>query len=228
MNLLLTEKKQMRPKPFMIQRGFCEEQDWKNGIDSILRFDYMGSSEFEFGALNKSLKRIRANVSDYMFRDVVVNDKLITVFCPRNMAEEIINVLEELAEGKYRLQEASYFDIYIYPEQHPMFSTLTADHWWDVENDFMFWKSDDDFTKHFKQKMGGITEDSEDYHKKFTLYWLDGKREVVEGLDVAKAMTDAGYENGAIKALDFHTDGEDTNYRWDRRTKVWKKERNKK
>lgn len=48
----------------------------------------------------------------------------------------------------------------------------------------------------------------------FTLFWLDGKREVVHGGDIASAMTKAGYGNGALRALDFHAKGDNDKYKW--------------
>lgn len=64
---------------------------------------------------------------------------------------------------------------------------------------------------------------------KFTLYWLDGKREVVEGNSISEAMTLAGYGGGAVRALDFYADGNDHNYTWKELTsigstkKVWQR-----
>jgi len=41
--------------------------------------------------------------------------------------------------------------------------------------------------------------------KKYTYYWLDGKREVLEGNDPSDAMNKAGYGAGALRALDFYS-----------------------
>lgn len=56
---------------------------------------------------------------------------------------------------------------------------------------------------------------------KFTLFWLDGKREVVQGRIIAEAMTLAGYGNGALRALDFYASGDNTSYWWDDATREW-------
>lgn len=40
--------------------------------------------------------------------------------------------------------------------------------------------------------------------QKFTLFWLTGNSEIVEGIDIANAMNNAGIGNGALRALDFH------------------------
>ena len=40
-------------------------------------------------------------------------------------------------------------------------------------------------------------------HKTFRLHWLDGKKELVEGPDIATAMNNAGIGAGALPALDY-------------------------
>lgn len=57
--------------------------------------------------------------------------------------------------------------------------------------------------------------------KKFTLYWRDGKRQVVEGSDPADAMNRAGYGGGAVAALDFYAEGDNHDYRWDAAKRDW-------
>ena len=58
--------------------------------------------------------------------------------------------------------------------------------------------------------------------KKFRLYWLDGKTEVVEGSDIADAFSKAGYGGGAIQALDFYENGELQSYEWNAEEKTWR------
>lgn len=57
----------MKNMPYLIQTGSFRNSilDSKSGIDRIIKFDYMGSSEFEFGALSASLRRIRNNLDEY-------------------------------------------------------------------------------------------------------------------------------------------------------------------
>lgn len=55
----------------------------------------------------------------------------------------------------------------------------------------------------------------------FTLYWLDGKREVVYGRDCADAMNRAGYGYGALRALDVWVDGNDKDFSWDAESRKW-------
>lgn len=58
---------------------------------------------------------------------------------------------------------------------------------------------------------------------KFTLFWLSGKREVIEGDGIASAMTKAGYGMGALRALDFFAEGDNKEYRYDKKTSNWTK-----
>lgn len=57
--------------------------------------------------------------------------------------------------------------------------------------------------------------------KLYTLYWLDGKRETVSGLNPAQAMTLAGYGGGAVATLDFYANGDDHDYQWDVEKRDW-------
>lgn len=55
----------------------------------------------------------------------------------------------------------------------------------------------------------------------YTLYWRDGKREVVKGDNQAQAMTLRGYGSGAVRALDFYAKGDDRDYEWDAAKREW-------
>lgn len=57
--------------------------------------------------------------------------------------------------------------------------------------------------------------------KKFVLYWLTGKSEVVQGVDIADAMNRAGYGFGALRALDFYDNGDEETYTWDTESRRW-------
>lgn len=58
-------------------------------------------------------------------------------------------------------------------------------------------------------------EDLKTEEKTFTLFWLYGNSELIHGESIADAMTKAGYGNGAIRALDFHSEGDKRDqYQW--------------
>lgn len=56
---------------------------------------------------------------------------------------------------------------------------------------------------------------------KFTLYWRTGKREVVQGRTAEEAMNLAGYGGGALRALDFWANGDDSEWAWVPDTREW-------
>jgi hypothetical protein len=55
----------------------------------------------------------------------------------------------------------------------------------------------------------------------YTLFWRDGKREVVHGTTAADAMNRAGYGAGALPALDFHARGDNHDWEWDADKRDW-------
>lgn len=55
----------------------------------------------------------------------------------------------------------------------------------------------------------------------FTLYWLTGKRETIEGPTIQKAFSSVGLSAGAISALDFYAEGDDNNYTYSKRKHTW-------
>lgn len=137
--------------PYLIQRGNFQDRPYKTGIDRILKFDYMGSSEFEWGALGTSLKRIRENIEEYTLALVDITtadgvDYKINVFCKAADLAQVIELIKNIGDREYHTKEYTDFDNYLYPDR--AFECRT-DHWWDIENDYMFWKKDKQFTKKF-------------------------------------------------------------------------------
>ncbi|MCR4334327.1 MAG: hypothetical protein NUV47_01180 [Patescibacteria group bacterium] len=144
-------------KPYLIQRAKFQDNFDKESIDSILGFDYMGSAEFEFGALSQSLKRIREQISEYRtFSAVgvplnhplnVSNDFKITIFCNGNNHKEICQAVKNLADNKFHLKEYCDFSDWIHSKKN----YRNSDFWWDIENDYMFWKYNLEFNTKFEK-----------------------------------------------------------------------------
>lgn len=55
----------------------------------------------------------------------------------------------------------------------------------------------------------------------FTLYWLDGKKEVIEGDTITQAMNNVGYGQGSLRALDFHAEGQNNDYKFVNNQWTW-------
>jgi hypothetical protein len=119
----------------------------KNGIDSIVSFDYMGVSEYEWGALNKALSKIRENFEDYIFKNITISGKDITVFVSIEHSQNIEEFLVKLSKNKIRLKGQSFFDYYIQDSERK----ASINFWWSIDYHFMFWASDEEFEKDFKE-----------------------------------------------------------------------------
>jgi hypothetical protein len=138
--------------PYCIQRGKFENREGKKGIDSLLSFDYMGSSEFEWGALPSSLKRVRANLDNYVqfqYSFTKYPSKVVTVFCTKEQQEFIGDILEKLVLRQIMLKEYCDVNEYVNPNQD--FKRFnTNDFWWDIDQDWFFWKFNPEFESKFK------------------------------------------------------------------------------
>jgi len=136
-------------KPYLIQRAKFEDNKEGKGIDRLLSFDYMGSSEFEWNALPKALRSMRDFLSDYIqfqYSFKQYPTKSVTVFCKKEQKEFIGDILEQLADREIRLKEYCDLDKYLRDEGGRLYN----DFWWDIDQDWMFWKSNPDFDLKFK------------------------------------------------------------------------------
>ena len=55
----------------------------------------------------------------------------------------------------------------------------------------------------------------------FYLYWLDGKKDEVEGTNIADACRRAGIGAGALPAMDVYSDKDE--FTWDEKEHTWKR-----
>jgi hypothetical protein len=135
-------------KTYLLQRAKFEDDSSRKGIDSVLSFDYMGSHEFECGALPQSLKSIREDISKYIHFQYYFKDypsKCASVFCKKEAKDSVIDTIEQLSKKELRLKEYCDLDKYISDDN----KFRHSDFWWDIENNFMFWKFNPDFGSKF-------------------------------------------------------------------------------
>ena len=139
-------------EPYLIQRAKVTSRSKADakGIDSILEFDYMGSSEFEWGALPNSLKAIRANKEKYDYFKFDYDGVEFTVFCEKGKETEIYNIIVELSKGKHRLKEFCDFEYYFNnPFKNPLKRDRLSTFWWDIDHHYMWWITDKRFKSAF-------------------------------------------------------------------------------
>ena len=124
-----------------------------NGIDDIIYLDYMGSAEFEWGALPKSLRRMTINRDFYkvfvfnQYKDE--NGNSLKVYAPHVFYKNVQSIVDRLAVNGYGLQEYCSLHRHIQKEEKTEEDTYFGykddrDFWWDIENDFfMFFEHTD-------------------------------------------------------------------------------------
>ena len=142
---------------WLIQRAEIEPRDQK-GIDGLIHLDYMGSAEFEFGSVPKSLKQIRSEVTSYIHFDLPVGipdplipnqkttDKILTVFCKPEDRADIEEFLLQCCNGKEpQLKERTELNQWAHPEITKW--TTRNKFWWDIDNHWMAWEQNPEFTE---------------------------------------------------------------------------------
>jgi len=80
------------------------------------------------------------------------------------------------------------------------------------------WKDDGYSAEWTARRMGYV--DAVNENKTFYIYWRDGKKQKMQGRDIADAFSKAGFGGGAINAVDFYKEGVD-NYEWNKETHNW-------
>lgn len=108
----------------------------KSTLTDSVRFDYMGSSEFEYGALPASLRRLQSNQKAITTFVAPIYDKKgrhlrILSYLSKEDINLYVGQLCLLRQGGIRTKERTEFS-----ELPSMYDK--TDFWWDIENDVMW------------------------------------------------------------------------------------------
>lgn len=153
--------------PYLIQRGKIVRPLGEQKGVSISRavdMDYMGSAEFEFGALPLSLRMIQAQFPMYKMHRIenfkVVEDgkdRFLRVFANFDTEDQLadyVKWLTQLETGGLRLKERSNFALSdrgpAFPKREKNDYSFT-DFWWDINNNVFF-----SFDKNFMNRLPEI------------------------------------------------------------------------
>lgn len=132
--------------PYLIQRLNFKEA--KSGsFDDVLQCDYMGSAEFEWGGLPKSLKEMTKVCDSFKVKDFkkITNYKNQR-FCIISTKEKSLSYFSEyfekllfdkllLKENTFLKENVSGIDGF---NNKPISIYNTVDAWWDIENHVIF------------------------------------------------------------------------------------------
>lgn len=133
--------------PYLVQRANFKGNNI-GSVDDVLSFDYMGSAEFEFGALPKSLKRLTikaGELSVYEFIHCVsgITGDPIYIISVGEIHDDYLEHILSMASNELRLKESSHLDNIVRGhdfrgEKLNIDSWCCCDAWWDIGNDVMF------------------------------------------------------------------------------------------
>ena len=154
----------MITRPYLIQRARIETPlaEESARLSHAVDFDYMGSAEFEFGALPKSFRRIEAQADSWICRivnDIKEGDTPLRVWSALTDEEfaEYVGYLKILRAAqkdrsveRFYTKEAVRFEV---DYEHVKY--FTTDFWWDINNDVMF-----GFKKEFMKRVGSYVASS--------------------------------------------------------------------
>lgn len=128
-------------KPYLIQRMKFDKNPNGGNFDGIMNLDYMGSSEFEWGALPKSLKVLCQNADDlviskteYYKEENGVSTGVFMITIGKEAANEYQEFLPNICNNPYDCKEDPRF-IDSLTKKDDYFNTEA---WWDIENHVMW------------------------------------------------------------------------------------------
>jgi hypothetical protein len=123
-------------RPYLVQRGNISKlAPEETRLTKAVDLDYMGSAEFEFGALPKSLRALQSGTRTLrIVSDIKQDDVPLRVLSAFNEEEfgEYIPYLHELRADKICLKEWLRFS----PDR--IKDEYAENFWWDIENHVMW------------------------------------------------------------------------------------------
>ena len=124
---------------WLIQRGIFKKDCSQSpeGLDSIVYLDYMGSPEFERGAIPKAYRRIMYHFNDYQLFHTGIytpNRKELLVFCKKDCCDKIIGAIKEYVTNPYPIKTFSCLDK-ITTAKKSSWERKRCDFWWCIDQD---------------------------------------------------------------------------------------------
>lgn len=119
-------------KPYLVQRGKFKSPDKITGIDSLIEFDYMGSAEFEYGALPKALKVLCGKLDDLEFGPAfsINKNEMLWTLCSPKHTSDLVKFWENVYLGEQQqLKERLFYE--------DSLEKSKTKFWWDIENNWI-------------------------------------------------------------------------------------------
>lgn len=129
-------------KFYLVQRGnwntTINKENAKDtnftGMDGLIRLDYMGSAEFEWGAIPKAYRRILAEIDQYSvvvtpFKNI--NGVPLCLYCRIDRAKETIQAIQSYINKPWHLKEWIHLNDHMARADH---NSIRENFWWAIEN----------------------------------------------------------------------------------------------
>lgn len=181
---------------YLIQRGefkngskLYDSPKQINGIDDIIKFDYMGAAEYEFGELPRSLKRIVSfyRKGNLLTKSILIKEKEFSLFYNKETeydVNDIIEVINHLANNeyttkcKYSVKMMSHLSSYFEgrstmqlkrgckKKMEEVNNYNYCNFWWDVEHDWMLVPNELDYIPNMHLAFSALINKKFDIEKK--------------------------------------------------------------
>lgn len=125
-------------KFYLIQRGTFEKVGKSlTGSNGVVNLDYMGSSEFEGGAILKAYQRVMYHFTEYDILHTEIytpeHDELM-VFCRKDCATEVIQNIREFVQRPYHLKEYSELEqVTKAKKEDTSYDCRYSNFWWCID-----------------------------------------------------------------------------------------------
>ncbi len=134
----------MLHRPYLIQRVMLRKDPKGKTIDGVFEMDYMGSAEFEFGSLPKSLKEICLDFVEYHSTKsptiVSKNNEPLWLVSklPGEDEKKYFEYIQQMIDSKIRLKEVTYLEYVVLNKKYNYTPSNLPVVWWDIDNHLMF------------------------------------------------------------------------------------------
>ena len=123
---------------WLIQRGIFRDTGTSlTGSNGVVSLDYMGSAEFEWGAIPKAYRRMMYHFSEYeVFHTEVFTPEHeeLMLFCKKDCATEVIQSIRHFISLPYPLKEAT--DLEKVPKakkEDTSYNRRRSNFWWCID-----------------------------------------------------------------------------------------------
>lgn len=125
---------------WLIQRGkFVTDKPAKSlNIDQNISYDYMGSAEFEWGAIPKAFRRMMYHFHKYVTVHTGIfspDGEELILFCKNEHADLILSMVKEFIANPYSLKEYSELEkIPVAKNNDTSWRGRVTDFWWNIDS----------------------------------------------------------------------------------------------